>query len=330
MNRKIVIVNNNRILSQYFEKGMKELGYDVYTIIDSYPTPFKKTFFHKCVNIFFLKILRKNTYYRNANKKYLNNFYKECFNIFFRKEKNNRFDFGIVFRADKYDTNSLIKLHNKVDKYIAYQYDGMDGLIESLVDKKDIFDKIYVFDYQDVFKYKDKVKLDFITNFYIKEKLNKDNDVYYDLFYLGSYSKGRLHALQQFESFSSNLIISVDQKQEDVVSQNVNITSKKYSYQESLDLMKKCKTIIDIKQKRHDGLSFRFFEAIYYSKKIITDNLSVKKYDFYSANNILIVDYENIPLEEVKVFLEMPFKPLEPSIKEKYSLESWLEKAFDY
>lgn len=66
------------------------------------------------------------------------------------------------------------------------------------------------------------------------------------------------------------------------------------------------------------------------NRKIITDNLSVKKYDFYSANNILIVDYENIPLEEVKAFLEMPFKPLEPSIKEKYSLESWLEKAFDY
>lgn len=68
--------------------------------------------------------------------------------------------------------------------------------------------------------------------------------------------------------------------------------------------MKKSKTLIDFKRDEHDGLSLRFFEAMH--RKIITDNFSVKNYDFYHPNNIFVTNYVN--LEGLVDFLQSPPK----------------------
>ena len=72
----------------------------------------------------------------------------------------------------------------------------------------------------------------------------------------------------------------------------------------------------------HNGLSFRFFEALKYEKKIITDNFSVKEYDFYNPNNIFILHKDN--LENLETFLHSDYQKLPPELVEKYSFSSWI------
>ena len=94
------------------------------------------------------------------------------------------------------------------------------------------------------------------------------------------------------------------------------------TYQENIDFVKKSKTLIDFKRDEHDGLSLRFFEAMQYGKKIITDNFSVKNYDFYHPNNIFVTNYVN--LEGLVDFLQSPYQSLPSELVEKYSFKNWI------
>lgn len=87
------------------------------------------------------------------------------------------------------------------------------------------------------------------------------------------------------------------------------------------------KAILDMKLPYHEGLSFRFFEAIYYKKKIITDNVNVKNYDFYHPDNIFITDYEDF--SGLKEFLEKPYYEIDEKIVNKYGVENWLRYVLD-
>lgn len=96
-----------------------------------------------------------------------------------------------------------------------------------------------------------------------------------------------------------------------------------------MDIVLQSKILVDIKRPSHDGLSFRFFEAIGYDKKIITNNQSVKHYDFYNPNNILITDFEN--LDGLTEFINTPFIPYSTEYKEKYLFKNWVKRMFkDY
>ena len=71
----------------------------------------------------------------------------------------------------------------------------------------------------------------------------------------------------------------------------------------------------------------RVFEAIGYDKKLITTNDTVVHYDFYRPSNIFVWDGKNI--EALKAFMQQPYEPLPPELKEKYSFSNWLRFAFD-
>lgn len=93
------------------------------------------------------------------------------------------------------------------------------------------------------------------------------------------------------------------------------------------ELVKQSSIIIDISKPGQSGLSFRFFEAMPYRKKVITTNRSVAEYDFYNPKNILIIEEDNpvIPIS----FLVEPYVEIPPAIYHKYTLDGWVETVFD-
>ena len=97
-------------------------------------------------------------------------------------------------------------------------------------------------------------------------------------------------------------------------------------YDENIKQLQKSKCLIDIRFDYHQGLSFRFFEALYYKKKLITNNESVKKYDFYNDNNIFITDFEN--LDGIEEFLNKPYVEIDQKIVEKYGFSNWSRYIF--
>ena len=70
-------------------------------------------------------------------------------------------------------------------------------------------------------------------------------------------------------------------------------------YKNKLLEAKKAFCLIDLKLESHNGLSFRFYESLYFQKKLITNNKDVVNYDFYNSNNILIVDYDNLIKDDI-------------------------------
>ena len=74
------------------------------------------------------------------------------------------------------------------------------------------------------------------------------------------------------------------------------------------------------------GLSIRTFEALAAHTKMITTNPRIKEYDFYSPENVLIIDRKNPVIDPE--FIDKPYRPLRAEIEEKYSISSWVKTLF--
>ena len=80
--------------------------------------------------------------------------------------------------------------------------------------------------------------------------------------------------------------------------------------------------MLDLKLKVHNGLSLRFFEALKYEKKIITDNQDVINYNFYDAENIFILGKDS--MDRLDYFLNSSYQPIDENIRKQYSFSNWL------
>ena len=76
------------------------------------------------------------------------------------------------------------------------------------------------------------------------------------------------------------------------------------------------------------GISlFKFHNSrIGAGKKIITTNQEIEKFPFYNANNIFVINRENIQLE--KMFFQTPYKEIDRETYDKFSLEGFLYNIF--
>ena len=80
--------------------------------------------------------------------------------------------------------------------------------------------------------------------------------------------------------------------------------------------------MLDIQHPNQTGLTMRTIEMIGLNKKIITTNSSITEYDFYSPNNVLVIDRENVEID--LAFFETQYEKLEDNIYYNYSLSKWV------
>ncbi len=104
------------------------------------------------------------------------------------------------------------------------------------------------------------------------------------------------------------------------------LTHSKLSYEQYLQQVEQCGILLDIVQDGQDALTMRVLEAMFLSKKLITNNKSIRNYDFYQPDNIFILpdawDASLIP--SVQDFLAKPFVPYTEEILSKYDFTHWL------
>lgn len=93
-------------------------------------------------------------------------------------------------------------------------------------------------------------------------------------------------------------------------------------YEKLIQNIKQSKALLDINQKGQSGLSQRPLEALFYNKKLITNNSYIREIDFFDENNIYIIENDN--LDGIEDFLKAPFHVVPKQIKEKYTFEGWL------
>ncbi|MCY4779946.1 hypothetical protein ORI89_09810 [Sphingobacterium sp. UT-1RO-CII-1] len=246
-------------------------------------------------------------------------------------------DYALIIRPDLLALDTLLKIKNKVGKMVAYQWDGLNRF-PSVFERIKVFDKFYVFDHTDYLKYKNEFSnIDFITNFYLE--IPSDNDVVVypkSICFVGSYLEGRMPYIKQLTDFlqQENFEISVklfcdnEKTREKYKDIEVDFINKPLSYRDMVMHVQQYEALLDFENPSiHQGLSFRIFEALFYGKKIITNNPLVLSFDFYHPNNIFVWNKNN--LYGIKDFLEIPMVKIDPCIVEKYSFRNWITTVLD-
>lgn len=277
--------------------------------------------------------------YKNGLQRIINFFNKNLFN---RNIKNGfletklkqiiadlpKQDIILIINPSTFKKDIVNTLKEKTDRYIAHNYDSLER--HPLPDNhEDLFDAIFSFDVQDVKKH---AHLTLLNNF-IYTKQETFIPAQNKLFMILSKSKERELILSKIADIldKKNILNYEFIVLHPEITENINpkivLTSKSISLDEVTKKVKNSEILIDLVRQNQSGLSFRFFEALAFRKKIITNNSNVKMFDFYNPNNILVLNDHFDDIEDV--FFDTPYEPVPEHILQNYSIDTWIKTAFN-
>ncbi|MCG2792342.1 MAG: hypothetical protein L6262_02185 [Weeksellaceae bacterium] len=239
----------------------------------------------------------------------------------------------LVINPELINRDYHLKIKSFTKRYIAYLYDSLarhpiDCLIEG------VFDDIYSFDKDDIKKHHFREVNNYIYLDHVKQE---DQNPKFDVCYLASFDK-RLIAMRRVAAALSLLkqtyqFIIVGKRAWIIKlfkfggKSSIRYQIKRVDHQDIPVYYRDAKAILDLVRDDQAGLSFRVFEAMALEKKLITDNRNIKDYDFYDANNILVLnaEYNNL----TKDFFATPYHQVPADIYHKYTLEHWVNIVFE-
>ena len=322
----VLFIYKNTNLAAQFEKHFRLNGYSLYEFYDESIPYYEFSGLQRLENIYY-RVAKKDTQqiHKINHRNFINLTNRKLNNL---KNKNLKFDYCFVIRGDLIPKNVLKYARSISTKMIDYQLDGL-AVSEKILDYDNLFDQIYVFDKQDVIDYPN-YNLKAITNCFFEEDNSTEKSI--DFSYIGVNTENRFDILSNFydvlKTINNDCTISFYLKQDEFHLKNSDkllLLEKSFTYQECLELSNQSKILIDLKREEHDGLSLRFFEAMNYNNKIITNNTSVVKYDFYNPNNIFITDFKN--LEGLENFIQKPFVKMSNEIINQYNFKYWIKNV---
>lgn len=243
--------------------------------------------------------------------------------------KNEKYDLCLVFRPDLLHESVLIYLKENIPVRKVVYWDSFDK-IPKLKDTMRFFNEFYSFEEEDCLQY----NLKKISNFYIQKKSNLTP--IYDAFFFGS-KDARLPNIINLISYlrdknwnAQALIVKKKTKSRSkkINIEGITITETSTTFSKIYQYSENTKIVIDIAHPNQKGLSMRPYEALGLQRKLITNNVEIKKYDFFNPNNIFIInnlDDLNIP----DSFIETPYQEIPEDIYNKYHISTWLKNILD-
>lgn len=157
--------------------------------------------------------------------------------------------------------------------------------------KKFDFDLVYSFDRNDCKKY----GLEYTESLYSMKLGILPSEKTTDLFFVGR-AKDRLSILTNIVKDATNKDIKVDfsildvnpNKRESIP--GITYINKVIPYDKVLPQILASKCLLDIVQEGQSGMTMRIYEAIFYNKKLITNNNNVKNLKYYNPQFIQVIE----------------------------------------
>lgn len=327
--KSILIVDPFEKMSKILIEELNILGYNAIPLFKEAMTSFdysKISKFDKLKNIFQRFFFKNNSYYHDLVEKFYKMYTEDLLDKIVKEKL--KIDYILVFRPHGFSTKFYKHLTKLTSNISLYEYDGLQGSRASILRKNKKYVKnIFLFDFNDLERI---TKSKFITNYHYNLNPMESRDNKTDFYYLGSNSYNRISQLQNFNRYTPNfnnvIIVQASTKLVDE-NEEIQFITKSIHYKDYLQDIRESKAILDIKSPKHDGLSFRFFEALNLEKKIVTNNKSIKYYNFYHPDNIFITDFESF--EGLEEFMEKAYHPIDQDIVKMYSLENWIKNVFE-
>ena len=261
----------------------------------------------KPINNIILKALRKIHLSRKINKIISLPMKRIWLNSRLPKfDDNEEYCFIIIDSAPiAIDFPYLKRLRKKSDgriKYLLFLFNPVElfkGNTQYNLNYMD-YDYILTYDFDDSKKY-GFIHYNAPYSIVVKDQFEVENDLY-----LICWNKGRLPVLHRiFQDSLDNgakcsfRITDVDvseQKYKDMITYNQRI-----EYDEVIKETLKCNCIMDMLSPGHTGVSTRYFEAVCYNKKLLTNNKNIVNLPFYNSDYMRIYEKpEDIDWEWVK------------------------------
>jgi hypothetical protein len=206
----------------------------------------------------------------------------------------------------------LIKTHKKFD--INYY--------------KANFDLVLTYDQEEAKRY----NIEYVNSVYSTVDTRKvDNDpIKSDIFFIGK-DKGRLNKIIELYERLTDCGIICDfyiigvnernQKYSDKINYN-----KKLSYLEVVNKIQGTNCILEIIQDNSSAYTLRTLEAIFYNKKLLTNNKTIRYADFYEEDKINIINYKNQAKIDFNFIRNRNFIYYDDSTRKKFSLNEFLNR----
>lgn len=208
--------------------------------------------------------------------------------------------------------SKTIKKQNPNCKVIIYFWNHINNTNKYILKDTNI-DEFWTFDKEDAIKYKMKYNPQFYTKMII---LNNKKNIINDIVFLGRPKDRKNYILN---------IARLLKKQKLRLNFKIIENEKEFiKYDKYLDMVSESKCILDYNQDGQSGLTLRPMEALFFEKKLITNNRDIKNYDFYNPSNIFILGENNI--EDIKEFINKPYEKVEQKIIDYYDFEQWLSR----
>ena len=331
VNKKILLSQDLSVSEEYLKEILEELKKNfnkVYTLDNELDNQNKDISY---------KIFRELT-----NKMSNRNFFKRLFFNYRLNlingvlEKYKKVDYFFVIGNTEFSIYFLKNLReiNPNIKFILFLWDKLE--YSHWKDKIEYFDFIFSYDRVDAQKNNFIFRPTFFINKCIENIPQKKE---YALSYIGALRDRKRYEYIKYlkEHLTKNGLkvffkLYIDKNMKRYLPKNYDkdlIITERISYLENLEILKKSKSVLDLKYEEQNGLTLRCYEAIATGTKIITDNEDIKNYDFYNENNIKVIksinDIEKISLE---FFSKNPEK-IESKIIEKYTVKGFLDEILN-
>lgn len=294
-------------------KSLKRQGYEVnhinfHTFRYQYPTVFHRIF----------NFIGKTFFRYDIKKNHLN---KE---ILKRLNEIGKQDKILMLNANFLLPQIIKNISLFTEDLTAFFNDNIERIPKILL-VAPFFNEVYTFEPNDAKTHNFK----FATNYIFEE--NKNNlSIEQEVFNISTFSKRSKVidniALQLDELGVSYKIISFGKKKIESKS-NVEYVTERINMKEVNELVAHSNVLLDIHREGQDGLSFRVFESLGNSKKLITTNAAIANYDFYNPNNILIIDKNDIQIP--KSFFENKYEEIPGKIYQKYLVDNWVKRILN-
>lgn len=174
--------------------------------------------------------------------------------------------------AEKFKIVTVLYIADTIEKRM-----NLHG--NALEEYKKKFDFIITTDNNDARKY----NILFFPLIYSKPEPEGETDICYDLSFVGN-EKGRGNLLSEI----NKKVKSIGLKTFIRCRGEERTCNKWMKYSEVTEIVKKSNCILEIVQEGQTAITLRTLEAIYFGKKLLTNNADIKKYSFYDPGYIQI------------------------------------------
>lgn len=184
--------------------------------------------------------------------------------------------------------------------------------------------EIWSFDEEDCKRY----GLKYNTQYYFNDIPLQSEEYEFDVFFVGG-DKGRIEDLIRIHDVLRNLGVTsyfhitsagkASDKYRDVY-------RKRIPYSQVIRTIARCRAILDFVSEGQSGLTLRPLEALFFRKKLITNDTRIMDREFYRRENIFV--YGKDSLDGLPGFLSTPYQTVEEEILNKYDFDAWLERFF--